>query len=625
MHTGDISGKYKVCILGYSYMIQLARKIVLTLPPSEIEYIVMESDLDSQDACVAAAKQMGCEVFITGGGSAAKFTRNYDLPLVSFRIHDIDYITAIKQAKNIGCHKLGIAYYRFTPPPNLSLYSHIMDIQLIPIIFDNIPDLPALIKQSDCDTIIGATAAIKWARLLGKRGILVYAGEETIREAIHQAGELVKQVYETKRNQAIFHSVLNTSQLGIIITDIHGNIEFINHTMEGHINIPHHQAISLSVQDILPNLPLKKFIRNSLQSSDRYHLINSVMMRCVFDKIMVNNTVAGVIMTFHPNPHNLKNKNKKELFSISPVHNLNNITAHSLAMKKLLDTCKNFSPINTQTVISGPIGSGREEIANCLHNASARSSMPCITIDFATINDDNVIQILYGHTTKNNSTTGLLLAGNGGSIILKNIGLATARSQEIILRALNTRQFFLPGMDSPVTFNIIFYTIITETEFNKLRPDLKQALSILKISVPTLHERLEDIPLLFAKYISNLSSSKKLAAVTDEMSNLLRTYSWPGNILELRSISTRYVFLLNSSRSKSAEHRYAVLVSAIGEANILDDIKKQHPELTKEKISDKKDFQAGVEKIRKLLGYTYNEIAVSLSISRTTLWRQLYK
>lgn len=149
-----------------------------------------------------------------------------------------------------------------------------------------------------------------------QRGILVYAGEETIREAIHQAGELVKQVYETKRNQAIFHSVLNTSQLGIIITDIHGNIEFINHTMEGHINIPHHQAISLSVQDILPNLPLKKFIRNSLQSSDRYHLINSVMMRCVFDKIMVNNTVAGVIMTFHPNPHNLKNKNKKELFSI---------------------------------------------------------------------------------------------------------------------------------------------------------------------------------------------------------------------------------------------------------------------------------------------------------------------
>lgn len=124
-------------------------------------------------------------------------------------------------------------------------------------------------------------------------------------------------------------------------------------------------------------------------------------------------------MTFHPNPHNLKNKNKKELFSISPVHNLNNITAHSLAMKKLLDTCKNFSPINTQTVISGPVGSGREEIANCLHNASARSSMPCITIDFATINDDNVIQILYGHTTKNNSTTGLLLAGNGGSIILK--------------------------------------------------------------------------------------------------------------------------------------------------------------------------------------------------------------
>lgn len=618
-HTGNY--KYKVCILGYSYMFQLAHKVVSTLSPSNVEYIIMNADLESQDECIQEALALGCETFITGGGSAVRFSQNYNLPLVEFQISDIDYIKAIRLAKEQGYTKIGVAYYRYATPPNCTFYSQLLKVNLLPLTFESLSELKTLISNSDCDVFIGASGAIEAARELKRPEIPLYAGEETIRNACTQAAKLSKQVYEAKRNQTIFHMVLNTSQLGIIITDTSGNIEFINKTMQSYINITQHQALSLTVQELFPNISLPKFLKSGLQSTDRYHLINSVMMRCVFERIVINRLNIGVIMSFHPNPHNLRNNSKKNFYSISPVHNLDNITAYSPSMKNLVNTCKHLSPITNHTVIIGPPGSGREEIANCLHNASKRASNPCITIDLATIDDENAISVLLGYTQKNRTTTGLLVDGNNGSIILKNLNLTTPRTRSIILRALNSRQFFMPGMESPITFDIIFYTLLTDPEYDALYTDIRHLLSIMRIDVPGLHSRKEDIPYLFKKYISALTS-KKTVTLTNAMEYLLQTYSWPGNVVELRAICAKYITIMKSVQHKTVQNRYHALLQSIGEKDIIDDVKRRYaPIMTKD--FNNPGFKQGIEELKILLKYTYNDIGNLLEISRTTLWRAL--
>ena len=95
------------------------------------------------------------------------------------------------------------------------------------------------------------------------------------------------QLFETKRNKRIFKSVLYTAQLGIVITDKDGKIEFMNKTMEKYIQASAQDLQSMSVEELFPNLPYKKLMENEACSNDSYHLIANTMMRCVMEKIVV--------------------------------------------------------------------------------------------------------------------------------------------------------------------------------------------------------------------------------------------------------------------------------------------------------------------------------------------------
>ena len=93
--------KYKVCILCFSYMWELAKTVISELDHTDTEYDLYEADLLNQDEVVQTALKEGTQVFVTGGGSAARFKRNYSLPLIEFRVRDIDYMVAIQHAKQL--------------------------------------------------------------------------------------------------------------------------------------------------------------------------------------------------------------------------------------------------------------------------------------------------------------------------------------------------------------------------------------------------------------------------------------------------------------------------------------------------------------------------------------------
>ena len=513
--------------------------------------------------------------------------------------------------------------YRYSPSLPLKLYSQLLRASLTELIYEEIPQLYEIAQKTDCDILIGPAAVQDAADAVGKASLLVYAGKEAIRNACIKASELIKQLYDSQRAHLIAESVLNTSQLGVIITDSNNHIEFFNDTMQNYTGFRQDQVINHPLTEILPNLQLKQFLDSGYNQTDSFHLINATMMRCVLRRLTVGRHAGGILLTFHPNPHNRKKDRKQPYYTVSPVYKLEKITAHSKVMKSLVSLCYQLSPIEYATMILGPEGSGREELAHCLHNASKRANKLCLTLDCATITDDEAVKILYGYSHQKQSTEGLLVAASGGSIIIKHINLAGPRLLSILRDTLTKRQFFRPGMPNPMILDICFYTIATETEDCHLPSDLRSLLSILILKIPPLAQRQEDVEDLFKSYVHQLLPQKRSHRLDSDMAHLLTTYSWPGNVIELRTVSIRYAIRIKNSTNKTALYRYNMLLESIGKDMLKSDIYTQHPALNQRPVIDISDFKDGVETLRQIFHYTYQEISNELKISRTTLWRIL--
>lgn len=295
---------YRICILAYSRVTAIAREVIAALPDKDIEYIVLESGLDEeQEACVREARRLGCEVFIAGPAGAALFTSRHSYPMVPFRVRSTDYLTAIRTAMNDGAKTIGIARYRYAAPVRIDLYEELMQVSLKEIVYEEIPELYEKVKAADCDAFIGPAALEDAAEAAGKPSVLVYAGREAIRKACLEAADLIRKLYASNRSQVIAQSLLNTTQLGIIITDAENKIEFFNRTMQTYTGLVPHQVSGRPLTEIFANLQLETFLQSGFNLKDSFHLINGTMMRCVFRRLTVGKHAGGVLISFHPMPH----------------------------------------------------------------------------------------------------------------------------------------------------------------------------------------------------------------------------------------------------------------------------------------------------------------------------------
>lgn len=615
---------FRICVLAYSRILHIVHDVIRQLPDTGVEYIVIEAGLADQDACVTRAIRQGCEIFVAGPAGATLFANHYSYPVIPFQVQDIDYLRAIRTALDQGYQHIGIMRYRHAAPLHLDVFQQLMKIRLTELVYDAIPQIYSIARKTQCDILIGPAAAQDAADAAGKASLLVYAGREAIRDACLAAGEQIKRIYAARRHRVITESLLGTTQLGIVIINTEQVIEFFNRTMQNYTGLTLHQVSGRTLTEIFPNLPLDTFLKSGLSQKDSYHVINGTMMRCVFSRITIGFHAGGVLLTFHPTPHNTKKDRKQQRYTIAPVYKLEKITAYSPVMSHLVQLCRHISPIEYATTLIGPAGCGGEELAHCLHNASRRSGNPCMTLDCSSTTDEQAVSTLYGRTQNGYTRSGLFFHAAGGSIIIIHPGLAGPRLLAILQEVLTKQQYISPENGEPVVLDILFYTVATDQEYRQLPIWLRRLLSIHCLTLPPLRDRPEDICELFVSYVHQQLPQKRHTHLSEHMTQLLTTYSWPGNIIELRSVSIRYALQLKTAASPTLRYRYQLLMEAIGENNVKEDLYLQYPALMETPVTDLKNFRAGIQKLHSLFGCTYKEIAEKLNMSRTTLWRLLH-
>ena len=207
-----------------------------------------------------------------------------------------------------------------------------------------------------------------------------------------------------------------------------------------------------------------------------------------------------------------------------------------------------LSTTTATVLVQGESGTGKELIAKSLHKNSPRHDMPFIALNMADIPKELVESELFGHekgafTGAVDQRIGRFEQANGGTLFLDEIGDMPLDSQTRLLRVLSNKEFYRVGGDKPIKVDV---RIIAETHQNlnnlvsqkSFREDLFYRLNVIKVNVPPLRERKEDIDVLTKYFLKNHSDSlgEELRVLSKEVMNVITIYDWPGNVRQLENI-----------------------------------------------------------------------------------------
>lgn len=221
----------------------------------------------------------------------------------------------------------------------------------------------------------------------------------------------------------------------------------------------------------------------------------------------------------------------------------------SYAIKKLRRLIIKAAPTNSNVMIFGESGSGKEVVARNIHRYSSRNENPFIAINCGAIPSELLESELFGYekgafTGATTSRKGKFELADGGTIFLDEIGDMPTSMQVKLLRVLQERTFERVGGNKTICLNI---RIIAATNqklesmvyAGRFRQDLYYRLNVFPIEVPSLRERIDDIPLLINHFIKKLSRLNEKIEFTPRALNSLCKYKWPGNIRELSNLIER--------------------------------------------------------------------------------------
>jgi DNA-binding NtrC family response regulator len=249
----------------------------------------------------------------------------------------------------------------------------------------------------------------------------------------------------------------------------------------------------------------------------------------------------------------------------STSENCDLIDGHRLAgtgamMRQIRSQIARIASADVSVLITGETGTGKELVAQLIHRNSRRSARPFVAVNCAAVPDSLLESELFGHergafTGAEVAREGKLQHASGGTLFLDEIGDMSLVAQAKILRAVESRvvQRLGSNLDTPVQVRLLAATnqdLEALTREKKFREDLYFRLNVVRLALPALRERLEDIPELVEHAMRDLQQRHQgpVRRIEDDLIRRLQEYRWPGNIRELRNI-LESMMVLSSSRS----------------------------------------------------------------------------
>ena len=380
--------------------------------------------------------------------------------------------------------------------------------------------------------------------------ILIVDDEKNIRKSLKEILEFEKYQIEEAEDGATALKMLSTGAFDLILCDIKmpklDGLEFLQACNEQDMEAPivmmsGHGNIETAVEAV------KKGAYDFLSKPiDLNRLLVSVRNALERKNLLVETKV-------------LKKKVAKS----------QEIVGDSKAILGVKEMIEKVAPTDARVLITGSNGSGKESVARWLHEKSSRASGPLIEVNCAAIPSELIESELFGHekgafTSAVSTRKGKFELAEGGTLFLDEIGDMSLSAQAKVLRALQENKISRVGGDKEIKVNVRVIAATNkdlqkEIANGNFREDLFHRLSVIPIHVPSLNDRLEDIPLLAEHFLSLICTEYGMAkkTLTKEAMKELQKINWTGNIRELRNVIERLIILCDKTISDKEVRQYA--------------------------------------------------------------------
>jgi DNA-binding NtrC family response regulator len=240
---------------------------------------------------------------------------------------------------------------------------------------------------------------------------------------------------------------------------------------------------------------------------------------------------------------------------LSSDNGLGRILGESRVIRELCDTIRRVAKTDSTVLITGETGTGKELVVNALHYESERASRPVISVNCAALSESLLESELFGHekgafTGAERRRQGRFERADGGTLFLDEITEMGAHVQAKLLRVLQGDSFERVGGEEAVEVDVRLVAATNRdperaVDEGLLRKDLFYRLNIVRIDVPPLGERLEDVPILAESFLARYAAkyAKDVKGISADVMNALAGHAWPGNVRELENCMERAVVL----------------------------------------------------------------------------------
>lgn len=483
-------------------------------------------------------------------------------------------------------------------------------------------------EAKNTDTYIGAGTVCGICDEKNLQRIHIKTKNEAIEIALTEAINTARTIKRERLSYSMFRTIINSSSNGIITIDNKGIIQQINNQAYQFFHLSTIDAVKGHSIDIVnKNFKWKQAMDENGVHEEVLKLNDGRNFFIQYTPILVDTENSGLVIIVKNSEEILKEETKIRYSlrekGLTAKYSFSNIIGKSDIIKENIKMANKYSKVDSNVLIIGETGTGKELFAHSIHQASNRSNEPFVAINCAALPESLLESELFGYEAgsfsgaSKNGKMGLFELAHKGTIFLDEIGEIPMALQAKLLRVLQEHEIRRIGGNSvqPIDVRVISATNINiekQIEEGKFRSDLYYRLNLLDIYIPPLRERQNDIQEMVDFYLNKFSCDMKKspAKLTKEAAQILTSYSWPGNVRELRNICERLVVLNDKN------------------------------EITKEDLKQFKIFQnitSKEEKISQLIDETLNEdsmvflkpkkkkqdLAKELGVSRTTLWRML--
>ena len=313
---------------------------------------------------------------------------------------------------------------------------------------------------------------------------------------------------------------------------------------------------------------------------------------------------------------------RKEAEARLRYYNFEGIIANSPKMAEVLKVVRKVTNVTSSILIYGESGTGKELIARAIHFNSMRKEKPFIAVNCAAIPETLLESELFGYlkgafTGANADKMGLFEAADGGTVFLDEVEAMSKNLQVKLLRALQDGTFFKVGSARPLTVDVRIITATNQdleeaVKAKLFREDLYYRLNVIKIALPPLRERVEDIPLLVRFFINkfNKKMGKNIRRVSEDAMDILISHRWPGNIRELEHVIERALVIAETDELTKEDLPLEITAGQSGSKKdwTLESMEREH-----------------ILKVLNLVQGNKKKTSALLGLDTTTLWRKLKK